>query len=78
MALRLKFYVNYSLFSYLRRHVLSNQFDPNSSQFDPSPMQHTFLLGHARFIAQLLYALLSHVACARVCNHARQLIQQTF
>lgn len=35
MALRLKFYVNYSLFSYLHRHVLSNQFDPNSSQFVP-------------------------------------------
>ena len=62
VALRLKFYVNYSLFSYL--HVLSNQFDPNLSQFDPSPMHHTFLLEHARFIAQLLYALLSHVASA--------------
>ena len=60
--------------SNLHWHVLSNPFDPNSSQFDPIPMHHTFLLGHARFIAQPLNALLSHEARAQVCNCARELI----
>ena len=30
----------------------------SSTQFDPSPLHHTFLLGHARFIAQPFPALI--------------------